>query len=121
MLLENYRLVAMPPARWACFVLDEEKCNGCGRCVRCCPVQLLMMDEKKAKSNERYDVFRCLTCQNCMVVCPEDAVTIEDDYRVPEGFWKNVHLFSGGKTAPAPLGAERGGSFEDYADELTET
>jgi nitroreductase/ferredoxin len=121
MLLENYRLVAMPPAKWACFVLDEEKCNGCGRCARCCPVQLLMMDEKKAQSNERYDVFRCLTCQNCMVVCPEDAVSIEGDYRVPNGFWKNTHLFSGGKTAPAPLGEERGGSFEDYADELTET
>ena len=121
MLLENHRLVAMPPARWARFVLDEEKCNGCGRCVASCPVQLLVADEKRAQSNERYDVFRCLTCENCAVACPEGAITIEDDYRVPKGFWKNVHLFSGGKTAPAPLGEAGGENFEDYRDELTET
>jgi len=121
MLLEEYRLIAMPPAKWACFVLSEEKCNGCGRCVEACPVQLLMVDQKKARSNERYDVFRCLTCQNCMAVCPQKAVGIEGDYRVPEGFWKNAHLFSGGKTAPAPLGRSRGGRFEDFEAELTET
>jgi nitroreductase/NAD-dependent dihydropyrimidine dehydrogenase PreA subunit len=121
MLLEQYRLIAMPPAKWACFVLCEEKCNGCGRCVEACPVQLLMVDGKKARSNERYDVFRCLTCQNCMAVCPEGAVSIEGDYRVPEGFWKNAHLFSGGKTAPAPLGKSDGGGFEAYQGELTET
>jgi nitroreductase len=40
---------------------------------------------------------------------------------VPTGFWKNEHLFSGGKTAPAPLGRSRGEKFEEYADDLTET
>ena len=121
MLLEDYRLVAMPPAQWARLSLSEEKCNGCGRCVEACPVQLLMVDEKKAQSNQRYDVFRCLTCQNCMAVCPQDALSIEGDYRVPAGFWKNVHLYCDGKTAPAPLGKSRGEKFEEYEDELTET
>jgi formate hydrogenlyase subunit 6/NADH:ubiquinone oxidoreductase subunit I len=111
----------MPPARWARLSLSEEKCNGCGRCVEACPVQLLMVDEKKAQSNQRYDVFRCLTCQNCMAVCPQGALNIEGDYRVPKGFWRNAHLFSGGKTAPAPLGKSRGEKFEEYEDELTET
>jgi len=121
MLLEEYRLVAMPPAKWARLSLSAEKCNGCGRCVESCPVQLLMVDEKKARSNQRYDAFRCLTCQNCVAVCPQGALRIEGDYRVPEGFWKNAHLFSGGKTPPAPLGRSHGGSFDDYASELTET
>ena len=121
MFLEKYRLVAMPPASWARFVLDQEKCNGCGRCVDTCPVQLLMLEDEKARSNQRYDTFRCLTCQNCTAVCPQDAVTIERDYRVPLGFWKNVHLFSGGKTPPAPLGKSRGEDFADYQHELTET
>jgi ferredoxin len=80
-----------------------------------------MVDGKKARSNERYDVFRCLTCQNCAVVCPQNAVRIEGDYRVPEGFWKNVQLFSGGKTGPAPLGRSRGERFGDFEGELTET
>jgi nitroreductase/NAD-dependent dihydropyrimidine dehydrogenase PreA subunit len=122
MLLENYRLVAMPQAKWARLALDPDKCNGCGRCVNACPVQLLMVDEnKKTRSNERYDVFRCLTCENCAAACPEGAITIEDDYRVPRGFWKNTHLYSGTKTPPAPLGEARGANFDEYQDELTET
>jgi nitroreductase/Pyruvate/2-oxoacid:ferredoxin oxidoreductase delta subunit len=121
MFLEKYRFVAMPSASWARFVLDEEKCNGCGRCAKVCPVQLLMVEDKQVRSNERYDAFRCLTCENCVVSCLWGGVTIERDYRVPRGYWKNVHLFSGGKTRPAPLGRSRGGSFEDYQDELTET
>ncbi len=119
MLFEKYRLVAMPPARWAELIVDEEKCDGCGRCAKACPVQLLEVKNKVSKSNERYDVFRCLTCENCSAVCPQNALTIEKDYRVPQGFWKNEHLFKGTKTFPAPFGMKKGEDFEDYKDELT--
>ena len=119
MLFEKYRLVAMPPARWAELIVDEEKCDGCGRCAKACPVQLLEVKNKVSKSNERYDVFRCLTCENCSAVCPQNALTIEKDYRVPQGFWKNEHLFKGTKTLPAPLGMKKGEDFEDYKGELT--
>jgi len=121
MFFEKYRLVAMPPANWAELVVDEEACDGCGRCEKVCPVQLLAVNGTKAGSNERYDTFRCLTCENCAAVCPNDAITIEKDYRVPKGFWKNVPFFNGGKTPPAPLGKSRGDNFDDYKDELTET
>jgi nitroreductase/Pyruvate/2-oxoacid:ferredoxin oxidoreductase delta subunit len=120
-LLEKHRFVSLPPAAYARFVLDEEKCNGCGRCVRTCPIQLLMIEDKKARSNNRYDHFRCITCENCSAVCPENAITIEGDYRVSKGYWKNDHLYNGEKTLPEPLEHAKGLDFKDYEHELTET
>jgi len=120
MLFEKHRLVTLPPAEFSRFIVDEEKCTGCGRCVRSCPIQLLMINSAgKAVPNERYDHFRCITCQNCLAACPQEAVTIEGEYRVPAGYWKNAHLYRNGKTPPLPI-PDR----PDYAacrDELTET
>ena len=86
--LEKYKYTSSPPTEFAEFVLDEEKCNGCGRCVKTCPIQILELWGKKARPNERYREHRCITCQNCMAVCPQDAIRIEGDYRVLSGFFK---------------------------------
>jgi nitroreductase/NAD-dependent dihydropyrimidine dehydrogenase PreA subunit len=120
MLFEKHRLVTLPPAIYPRFVLNEEECVGCARCVNSCPIQLLMInDNKKATPNDRYDHFRCITCQNCVAACPQNAITIEGDYRVPNGFWKNSHLFTGGKTPPLPIPGK--GSYQACEPELTET
>jgi len=120
-LFEKHRFVAMPEAEFARFSLDQEKCTGCGRCVKTCPIQLLMIENNKARSNERYDHFRCITCQNCEVVCPVGAIRIEGDYRVHEGYWKNDDLYEGGKNLPEPFAKMKNRSFEEYEDKLTET
>lgn len=120
MLLEKHRLVTLPPADYARFILDEEKCTGCGRCVNSCPIQLLMITaDKLAAPNDRYDHFRCITCQNCVAACPQDAVTIEGEYRVPGGYWKNSHLFKNGKTFPLPVPDRN--NYEACEPDLTET
>lgn len=121
MLVNKIKDYNFPQARFARFVLNQEICTGCGRCVTSCPIQLLELKDKKARPNERYDYFRCITCQNCVAVCPSGAVKIEGDYRVDQGFWKNAHLFEGTKTLPNPLGLAENTPFEEYADKLTET
>jgi len=121
MILERHRFLSLPPASYARFELDETKCNGCGRCVKTCPIQLLMLDNGKARPNNRYDHFRCITCQNCVSVCPEGAIRIEGGYRVSKGFWKNEHLYDGQKTPPEPMPHTKNRPFEAYAHELTET
>ena len=120
MLLEKHRLVTLPPAKYARFILDEEKCTGCGRCVDSCPIQLLMLTEsKKAAPNDRYDHFRCITCQNCVAACPQTAIAIEGEYRVPGGYWKNSDLFADGKTPPLPIPERQ--NYEACEPDLTET
>ena len=121
MLLSKYKDAAMPKAEYAEFILDEEKCNGCGRCVKTCPIQLLVLVDKKARNNERYDSFRCITCQNCAASCPNDAITINGDYRVADGYWKNSDIYDETKSWPNPFPEKSDMKFEDYENELTET
>jgi nitroreductase/Pyruvate/2-oxoacid:ferredoxin oxidoreductase delta subunit len=104
------------------ILVNDEKCSGCGRCVATCPIQLLILNsDKKCRSNDRYDAFRCITCQNCVAVCGADAITISGAYRVHAGFWKNDDLFDRPMTYPDPLGGGALTNVETSADHLMET
>ena len=101
--------------------VDEEKCNGCGRCVETCPIQLLMLNDKNTcSSNNRYDEFRCILCQNCMASCPTDAIRIKGEYRVHTGFWKNDDLFPASSSFPNPFMSEGSPAFREIEGQITE-
>ncbi len=53
-------------------VVDEEKCTGCGLCVKVCPSQTLSMIDGKARVSGEHS----LRCGHCAAVCPENAVTV---------------------------------------------
>ncbi len=52
------------------IIVDREKCTGCGRCVRDCPVGAIKIVEKKAVVDEG-----CIHCGVCLQVCEFDALT----------------------------------------------
>ena len=54
-------------------VIDPEKCNGCGLCVRVCPSETISMQEDKAWVTGD----RSLQCGHCVAVCPVDAVRVD--------------------------------------------
>jgi len=114
MVFDEYKNNTFPQTKFPELIVDDEKCVGCNRCVETCPIQLLEIRNKKVRSNERYDFFRCINCENCMAVCPTKAISIEGDYRVMEGYWKNEGLFENGKSPPVYIG-------NNEEDELTET
>lgn len=53
--------------------IDQNKCIGCGMCVRDCFFQVLSLQEKRAVVSGD-----CFNCGHCVSVCPTAAVTIPD-------------------------------------------
>ncbi len=62
--------------------IDEEKCNGCGKCVTACPVEAMTLVSandphkpkmKKARLNE--DI--CLGCAVCVRACDKDSIKLK--------------------------------------------
>ena len=53
--------------------LDEEKCVGCGMCVMVCPHGVLVMNDGRARIEER---DACMECGACARNCPTEAVSV---------------------------------------------
>jgi len=53
--------------------MDEEKCIGCGVCVRRCPMNALELKDKKVI----FTPERCIGCGVCINKCPQDASCLE--------------------------------------------
>jgi Fe-S-cluster-containing hydrogenase component 2 len=54
--------------------VDEEKCNGCGKCVKVCIFKQMEVVNKKAVIGEE-----CKGCGRCAMVCKQDAISIRID------------------------------------------
>lgn len=73
------------------FIVDTERCIGCGKCAKVCPGGILSLDPAKKPKIADFDEFGwngCWKCEHCLVVCPNQAITIfghrpEDSLPVP--------------------------------------
>lgn len=52
--------------------IDEEKCNGCGRCKKVCPMNVEMTNN----SRKRINGTECILCFKCIDECPQKALHI---------------------------------------------
>ncbi len=52
--------------------VDPEKCDGCGECVKLCPVGVFVLREGKAEPRGV-----CILCLGCLAVCVRRAIRIE--------------------------------------------
>ena len=66
--------------------VDHDKCNKCGLCIQNCPFRAWELDEAGFPAMK--ETYECISCYNCMVACPSDAIIIVEPYHVTEGYWK---------------------------------
>ena len=122
MFLENLRQAYLPPTSWPEIIVDEDKCDGCRRCVKTCPMEILEVTDTVPAFNQNFDTFRCINCESCVAVCPNGAISVKGVYRVHSGRYRNNDIFHAPEqTYPRPFGEKTPERFEDYEDQLTET
>ncbi len=51
--------------------IDKDKCIGCGKCEKLCPMNNIVITGQKAVSGER-----CTMCYRCINNCPGQAITL---------------------------------------------
>lgn len=56
------------------FIVNQEKCTGCGKCVAdCFPRDIKISENGKAVIRNR----TCIACGHCVAICPVNAVTCD--------------------------------------------
>lgn len=77
--LYPYRVRPAPARLRGKLLWDESKCDGCKLCVRDCParaIEVEVVDRAAKKYSYRYRVDRCIYCAQCVVSCPEGALSM---------------------------------------------
>ncbi|MEG1329808.1 MAG: NADH-quinone oxidoreductase subunit NuoF [Eubacterium sp.] len=54
------------------YIIDEEKCKGCGICAKKCPGEAITGEKKKPHI---IDNAKCVKCGACIEACPFGAIT----------------------------------------------
>lgn len=62
-------------------VIDTDHCRFDGSCANLCPTGALEVDRKALTWS--IDRFRCIQCRNCIEVCAENALHMENTYAAP--------------------------------------
>ncbi|MDR2727042.1 MAG: 4Fe-4S binding protein, partial [Deltaproteobacteria bacterium] len=60
---------------------EEDKCIGCNRCIRACPIETanIAYQDEKGAIKVRMDATQCILCGACVDVCDHTARHIDDD------------------------------------------
>jgi 2-oxoglutarate ferredoxin oxidoreductase subunit delta len=64
------------------YVIDQERCKGCGLCVTVCPKEVLEISSRVSAKGyfPAYQARpeKCIYCATCCRMCPDVAITITE-------------------------------------------
>lgn len=71
--------------------ISKDPCRGCGKCLKACPFEAIIMRDKKAELNEK-----CTGCGACVDSCPFEAISgIEEmNDKIDLAEYKGVWVFA---------------------------
>lgn len=73
---------------------NHSNCNGCGQCVKVCPLGIIQLENKKAISKSELD---CTLCRLCVTNCKQRAITLHynwhDAIKVAQRHGKRTSLY----------------------------
>jgi formate hydrogenlyase subunit 6/NADH:ubiquinone oxidoreductase subunit I len=73
--------------------IDTDACDGCKMCVIVCPARVLELVrvDGKRKARTLPEVTGCISCNNCMAICGNDAIHATKHFQLT-GFYENRGL-----------------------------
>lgn len=69
------------PATKGHVVIEIDRCRFDGSCANLCPTGAIEVDRKALTWG--IDRFRCIQCRNCINVCVENALSMDNHYATP--------------------------------------
>ena len=60
--------------------VDQEKCIGCGHCVKVCPQKAMSLNQDKKCVADKE---KCFGCFECMTVCEQEAIQVDWATEIP--------------------------------------
>ena len=85
-------------------IIDMDKCVGCGACFDTCRFGAITPCDEKYQVDE----YACEGCSVCELVCPEEAVAMQDDVAGEVRLYRDNRLFS---TAELKMGRGNSGKL----------
>ena len=84
---KKYQEMFRPTIHWGKIEIDAEKCNGCGLCHDNCPGKVPVVGDD---GMARMGIEMCFSCSNCVLACPEEAITLVQSFYVEDGFYETT-------------------------------
>ncbi len=60
----------------------EERCKGCGLCIKVCPTKIITENHDRINAKgyfpaEVVEMDKCIGCAFCATICPDCVITVE--------------------------------------------
>lgn len=85
--------------------VNEEKCKGCGTCIRWCPADAIILQLRDPAKEQKAKIItkKCIGCAACIEVCPQKAIKVSWDTDSKNGQEK-IAEYAFGAVKDKPVG-----------------